>query len=78
VQVKRGDEVLATLGAGEYVGELSIIDGEPRTADVVAADGGVTTFALPDGAFQELLRTNPEIAVPMLKVLARRLRGLLA
>jgi CRP/FNR family cyclic AMP-dependent transcriptional regulator len=65
---------VATLGAGAYFGELSLVDGGPRTADVVAGPESVTTFALPKWTFDTLLQKHPEMAVPMLKVLCDRLR----
>jgi CRP-like cAMP-binding protein len=65
---------VGTLNAGEYFGELSLIDGQPRSADVIAADGGLSTFALPRWSFDELLAEHAEIAVPILRVLAARLR----
>ena len=64
----------ATLGEGAYFGELSLVDGGPRSAGVVAGDGGLTTFAIPKWTFDELLTKHPEVAVPMLRVLCGRLR----
>jgi len=72
--VRVGSEVVATLGSGAYFGELSLIDGGPRSADVAAGDGGLTTFALPKWSFDELLKDHPEVAVPMLRVVGGRLR----
>ena len=63
-----------TVGPGEYFGELSLIDGEPRSADVLAGPEGVTTISLTSWAFRDLLETHPEAAVPMLAVLCARLR----
>jgi CRP-like cAMP-binding protein len=65
----------ATLGPGTYFGEIALIDGRPRSADVVAGEGGLTTLALSKWTFEELLEKHPEIAVPMLRVLAARLRA---
>ncbi len=73
--VVKGGTTVATLGPGQYFGELSLIDGEPRTADVVAGPEGMTTFALEKPTFKALLDEHPEVAVPMLSVLARRLRA---
>jgi len=63
------------LGPGAYFGELSLIDGEPRSADVVAAPGGLVTFAISKWTFETLLEEHPEVAVPMLHVLCARLRA---
>ena len=65
---------VATLGAGAYFGELSLIDGGRRTADVVAGPDSVTTLALPKWTFDALLKKHPEVAIPMLRVLCDRLR----
>jgi CRP/FNR family transcriptional regulator, cyclic AMP receptor protein len=65
-----------TLGPGAYFGELSLIDGRPRSADVVAGDGGLTTLALSKWTFDDLLEKHPEVAIPMLRVLASRLRAI--
>ncbi len=65
----------ATLGPGDYFGEVSLIDGQPRSADVVAGDEGLQTLGLAKWAFQELLEQHPEIAVPMLRVMTARLRA---
>ncbi|MGD9954950.1 MAG: cyclic nucleotide-binding domain-containing protein [Candidatus Nanopelagicales bacterium] len=62
------------LTEGDYFGELSLIDGRPRSADIVADAGGLTTFALSRWTFEDLLDKHPEVAVPMLRVLCSRLR----
>jgi len=63
------------LGPGEYFGEIALIDGRPRTADVVAEPGGLSTLAISKWTFEDLLEKHPEVAVPMLRVLASRLRA---
>ena len=63
-----------TLGAGEYFGELSLVDGAPRSADIVAGQDGMRSFALSKWAFEDLLEKHPEVAVPMLRVVVARLR----
>jgi CRP/FNR family cyclic AMP-dependent transcriptional regulator len=63
------------LGPGQYFGEIALIDGKPRTADVVAEPGGLRTLALSKWTFEDLLEKHPEVAVPMLRVLASRLRA---
>jgi CRP/FNR family cyclic AMP-dependent transcriptional regulator len=65
-----------SLTAGDYFGELSLIDGAPRSADVVAGPDGLTTFALSKWTFEELLEKHPEVALPMLRVVVARLRAL--
>lgn len=62
------------IGPGEYVGELSMIDGAARSATVVAGPQGVTTFALSSMAFMPLVRGDGDIAAALLKTLVARLR----
>jgi CRP-like cAMP-binding protein len=63
------------LGPGQYFGEVALIDGKPRTADVVPENGGLRTFAISKWTFEDLLDNHPEVAIPMLRVMASRLRA---
>lgn len=55
----RGDEfVLSTVGPGHTLGELSVLDGRPRSADVVAADPS-ELIAVPAAAVRTLLDHDP-------------------
>jgi CRP/FNR family transcriptional regulator, cyclic AMP receptor protein len=67
-------QTVRTLGAGEYFGELSLVDEAPRSADIVAGSDGMRSFALSKWAFEDLLEKHPEVAVPMLRVVVARLR----
>ncbi len=73
--VRKGGTPIGTIGPGGYFGELSLIDGGPRTADVVAGPEGMTTFALEKWTFRTLLDEHPEIAFPMLSSMAAKLRA---
>ncbi len=64
---------IARLGPGDFFGELALLDGGPRTASVVA-DSRVTAVRLSRGAFQKLLKSEPDIAVAIMVGLARRAR----
>jgi len=74
VEVRKGDRVLATLGKGEFFGEMSLIDDQPRSADVIAVTS-TRCWALSSWSFNALVKTNPEIALVMLKDLVKRLRA---
>jgi cAMP-binding proteins - catabolite gene activator and regulatory subunit of cAMP-dependent protein kinases len=65
---------LAELAAGEMFGELSMFDGEGRSATVDALED-TTTLALLERDVKRVLRAHPEIAVKMLARLANRLRA---
>jgi CRP/FNR family transcriptional regulator, cyclic AMP receptor protein len=70
----RGDErILAILGPGEIAGELSIIDGRPRSASVFAVRDCVLGF-ISRKDFEECARQHPEICGYLVTVLAARLR----
>lgn len=67
-------QVVGTLIADDYFGELSLIDGQPRSADVVAGDSGLTTWALPKWDFDSVVKEHPEVLLPILRVVVARLR----
>ena len=72
-QVMRGDAELARLGPGDFFGELAVLDGEPRTADVVALED-TTCLVLTRWAMKSIIPAHPNVALGMLEELARRLR----
>jgi CRP/FNR family cyclic AMP-dependent transcriptional regulator len=74
VGVLHGSKRLASLGPGEFFGELSVLDQAPRMAHVIAEEPTVC-LALASWDFTRLLERNPRIALAMLRVLARRLRA---
>jgi CRP-like cAMP-binding protein len=62
------------LKAGDYFGEMALLDGAPRSADITAV-GSVTTMVIGRSAFMKLLRAEPRIAESLLRTLASRLRA---
>ncbi len=64
---------VATVGAGECVGEMSLLDGGRRTATVTALTE-MTVLALGGLEFRSLLAASPQISRNMMVSLARRLR----
>lgn len=73
VRVVRDGEIIAHLGPGEFFGELSVLDGGPRNASVIA-DGPTTCLALATWDAERVLREQPGVALAVLRVLAARLR----
>jgi CRP/FNR family cyclic AMP-dependent transcriptional regulator len=65
--------VLAIRGAGDLVGELSAIDGNPRSATATAIDE-VAALVLPASDFKSFVRQRPEAALSIVQVLSSRLR----
>ena len=66
---------LATLGEGDIVGELAMLDGEVRSASVETLGGDGELLALPAGDVRSLLERHPEITVKFVAALTRRLRA---
>lgn len=73
ISVEGEELILAILTAGDFFGELSLLDQEPRSASAVALVD-LETFILQRRDFLEFLRTYPMAAVEMLAILSRRLR----
>jgi CRP-like cAMP-binding protein len=65
--------VLSVIGPSEVVGEIALLDGQPRTADCVAI-APTETLTLDRRDFLPLLQTRPEVALGMVEVLCERLR----
>ncbi len=69
----RGQEkLLADLGPGEFFGEMSIINDKPRIATAVIVEEA-QLLALDPRTFEAMIKANTEIAVRIIKKLAKRL-----
>lgn len=73
VRASRNGRTLGTLGPGTIVGELSLIDGGPRTATVTALDD-LHVLEISGEDFRRLLADSPHITANLLLTLAGRLR----
>lgn len=71
--VVRDGRTIARLGPGDFFGELSLLDREPRIATVVAA-APTTCLAIASWEFESVLETQPGLAIAILRGVARRLR----
>ena len=72
-----GHEItIAVLAAGDFFGEISLLDGGPRTA-TVRADGDVQLLSLSRHDFLEFLKRNPSAGIHILTVLGQRQREML-
>ena len=73
-EVVRGATTVASLGPGDHVGELALLDPEPRNATVtMTSDGEV--LAVTQREFWQLLTDVPLLSRKVLQVLARRLHA---
>ena len=72
-QVSRDGERIAELGAGAFFGEMCILDGAPRSADVIAVED-TTCLMLRQWDIRSVISRNPDVGLAMLEELSRRLR----
>lgn len=72
-RVERKGSPLATFGPGEFFGEIAVIDGRPRSADVVAASP-LRALVISRELVRDTVEREPRAAWAMLEVLAGRLR----
>jgi CRP-like cAMP-binding protein len=71
-----GSEVgLATLGRGDFFGEMAVIDGTPRTA-TARSKGGCKVLPLRGELFTEMLQHDPETTLRIMRKLSARIRQL--
>jgi CRP-like cAMP-binding protein len=71
--VSRGGKMLNRLLPGDFFGEISLLDGGDRTANVVA-ETPLVVLMVRRSRFHRMLAEDPSVTVSMLKQVARRLR----
>jgi CheY-like chemotaxis protein len=71
------ERVVATLGPGDYFGEMALLTGEPRSATVVTTDSS-EMFLLHKNDFDVILEKFPSISLSMGKIVSKRLRETLS
>src|SRR5262245_35328070 len=70
--VERGGRKLASLGPGDFAGEIALIAKMPRTATITTTSA-VRALVITDRAFRQLLDHSPQIQIRVLNALAERL-----
>jgi CRP/FNR family transcriptional regulator, cyclic AMP receptor protein len=71
VDVARKGRRVATLGAGDFLGEISLLEQTPRTATVTAKTP-LRFFVLTPRDFRQVVDENPSVERKVLRALARR------
>ena len=74
VEIRKREKRIAKLGRGQFFGEMSLIDKQPRSATVVAAQDGTRCLVMPSWSFQSVIENDSKVAMGVMKELARRLR----
>ena len=72
--VSRGGVTVRSLGPGDFVGEISLIDGKPRTATVTAT-APIRALVLRRDAFLSLIDRFPSVRLGVLMALTERIRS---
>jgi CRP/FNR family cyclic AMP-dependent transcriptional regulator len=72
-RVERDGGQIASLGPGDFLGEIALLDGKPRSADVTTEESS-HLFVLGHREFHSLLESYPAIQLHVLKAMAERVR----
>lgn len=67
--------VLETLGPGAILGEMAVVDGEPRSASARALVAS-EVIAINQAHFMDMVGKNPAFAIQVMRVMGRRLRAM--
>jgi CRP/FNR family transcriptional regulator, cyclic AMP receptor protein len=73
VNVRKGTKIIAQLSRGQFFGELSILDKQPRSATIETIEP-TKCLIMTAWVWSGFLETQPKLAVPVMRELARRLR----
>jgi len=72
-QVGSEQRTLAKLGPGEFIGEMAILNGKPRTATATVIEAPMRCLAIDAQTLETMVTKNAEIAMRLIKELAKRL-----
>ena len=74
VEVRKGDTLVTTMGRGAHIGEMALFanSGSPRTASVIARTR-TRAFRIPSWDLIPLVEEHPDVAMAVIRDLARRL-----
>jgi CRP/FNR family cyclic AMP-dependent transcriptional regulator len=75
VDLLLGETLVETAGEGSFIGEMALIDDEPRSASA-RARSDCRVFPIDEARFHSLVKETPFFALQLMKILARRLRSM--
>jgi CRP-like cAMP-binding protein len=75
VRIDRGGRTINTIGAGDFLGEIALLDGGPRTA-TATTETPCRLLSMTHQTFHELLDTSPSIRTAILEAVGERLRAM--
>jgi CRP/FNR family cyclic AMP-dependent transcriptional regulator len=75
VRIERAGQTINTLGPGDFLGEIALLDGGPRTA-TATAETSCRLLSMTYQMFHELLDASPGIRNAILETVGQRLRAI--
>lgn len=73
VRIERSGQLVGMAGPGDFLGEIALVDGGPRSATAIA-ESNVRALVLGQREFHSVLGRHPQIQLQVLKALAQRVR----
>jgi CRP/FNR family transcriptional regulator len=78
VEVRKSEDgeerILRKLGKGDLLGEVALFRSAPHSATAIAIEP-VTVLVIPEQRLEDMVRTNPELAMALIRQLARMAAG---
>lgn len=74
VAIEKDEQRISTMNPGDFLGEIALIDGKPRTA-TARADGPARLLVLGHTPFHQLMDEFPSVRLAVLEALAERVRA---
>jgi CRP-like cAMP-binding protein len=75
VQIDRGGRTINTIGPGDFLGEIALLDGGPRTARATT-ETACRLLSLTPERFHDLLDTSPSVRTSILEAVGQRMRAI--
>ena len=75
VRIERGGRTINTIGPGDFLGEIALLDGGPRTA-TATTESPCSLLSMTHKRFHELLESSPPVRTAVLEAVGLRLRAL--
>ena len=75
VEIERGGQTINTLGPGDFLGEIALLDGGPRTATATATAPS-RLLSIENQAFDDLLGASPSIRTAVMEAVGQRLQAM--